>query len=107
MWYTEDTEGELFEARFRICRQGGISMKTTFVGKRQEQTAEFISSTEKKLGKFDRFFEDATAQIKTDKKKDGESVELTASDPQEQDTLGEKPEGRGVQAGSRGAGRRR
>lgn len=52
-------------------------MKTTFVGKRQEQTAEFISSTEKKLGKFDRFFEDATAQIKTDKKKDGESVELT------------------------------
>ena len=77
MWYTEDTEGELFEARFRICRQGGISMKTTFVGKRQEQTAEFISSAEKKLGKFDRFFEDATAQIKTDKKKDGESVELT------------------------------
>ena len=52
-------------------------MKTTFVGKRQEQTAEFISSTEKKLGKFDRFFEDATAQIKTDKKRDGESVELT------------------------------
>ena len=52
-------------------------MKTTFVGKRQEQTAEFISSAEKKLGKFDRFFEDATAQIKTDKKKDGESVELT------------------------------
>ena len=55
-------------------------MKITYASKRQDVTSEFVAAAERKLMKFDRFFkEDATALIKTDKKKNGESVELTIS----------------------------
>ncbi|MBQ8235447.1 MAG: HPF/RaiA family ribosome-associated protein, partial [Clostridia bacterium] len=55
-------------------------MKITYATKRQEVTSEFVASAERKLKKFDRFFkDDASALIKTDKKKNGESVELTMS----------------------------
>ena len=55
-------------------------MKITYATKRQEVTSEFVASAERKLKKFDRFFkDDACALIKTDKKKNGESVELTIS----------------------------
>ena len=52
-------------------------MKITFAGKRYEAAPDFGENAEKKLKKFDRFFDNASAVIKTDKKKDGESVELT------------------------------
>ena len=52
-------------------------MKITFAGKNREPAPDFCESAEKKLKKFDRFFDNAAAQIKTDRKKDGESVELT------------------------------
>ncbi|MBP3321215.1 MAG: ribosome-associated translation inhibitor RaiA [Clostridia bacterium] len=55
-------------------------MKITYATKRQDVTSEFVTAAERKLKKFDRFFkDDATALIKTDKKKNGESVELTIS----------------------------
>ena len=55
-------------------------MKITYATKRQDVTSEFVTAAERKLKKFDRFFkDDATATIKTDKKKNGESVELTIS----------------------------
>lgn len=62
---------------FRIYKQGGINVKVTFAGKNREPASDFFDSAEKKLKKFDRFFDDASAQIKTDRKRDGESVELT------------------------------
>ncbi len=52
-------------------------MKITYAGKNREFSPEFQKSAEKKLKKFDRFFEDAQAQLKSDVKKDGESIELT------------------------------
>ena len=55
-------------------------MKITYATKRQEVTSEFVASAERKLKKFDKFFkDDATALIKTDKKRGFESVELTIS----------------------------
>lgn len=58
-------------------RQGGIDVKITFAGKNREPAPDFFESAEKKLKKFDRYFDNASAQIKTDKRKDGETVELT------------------------------
>ena len=52
-------------------------MKITYAGKSKEYSPEFAASAEKKLQKFDRFFDDASAQIKIDKRRTGESVELT------------------------------
>ena len=63
-------------ASSEYLQKGGIYVKITFAGKR-DQAPDFYAGAEKKLKKFDRFFENASAQIKTDKRKDGESVELT------------------------------
>ncbi len=54
-----------------------MAVKITYAGKGLEFSSDFMKSAEKKLKKFDRFFEDASAQIKADVKKDSESVELT------------------------------
>ena len=55
-------------------------MKISYATKRQDVTSEFVAAAERKLKKFDKFFkDDASALIKTDKKRDGESVELTIS----------------------------
>ena len=62
---------------FRIRSKGGITVKITYAGKNKDFSSDFTQSAEKKLKKFDRFFDDATAQIKTERKKNGESVELT------------------------------
>ena len=55
----------------------GSIVKITYAGKQREVSSEFAQSAEKKLKKFDRFFDNASAQIKTDRRKDAETVELT------------------------------
>ena len=54
-------------------------MKITCTSKQGDLSSAFLAAAEKKLGKFDRFFDDATATVKTDSKKGVESVELTIS----------------------------
>ena len=59
---------------------GGIIVKITLAGKQRDAAPDFMANAEKKLKKFDRFFDNATAQIKIDRRKDAESVELTIFD---------------------------
>lgn len=57
----------------------GSTMKITYASKQNDLPSEFIPYAEKKLKKFDRLFEDASAQIRLSSKKDCEKVELTIS----------------------------
>ena len=55
-------------------------MKIIIAGKQKDLAPDFEANAEKKLKKFDRFFDNATAQIKADRRKNEETVELTIVD---------------------------
>ena len=55
-------------------------MKLIIAGKQKDLAPDFEANAEKKLKKFDRFFDNATAQIKADRRKNEETVELTIVD---------------------------
>ncbi len=54
-------------------------MKITYASKQSNLPVEFTSYAEKKLKKFDRLFDNATAQIKQEQKRGENIVELTIS----------------------------
>ena len=59
------------------CNIGGVIMNTTFVAKKVTLTDSFQEYAENKLKKLDRFFDDASAQVKVSAQKDTALVEIT------------------------------